>query len=350
MENINIDFYRNGKEGFLYYSNDINSLPGLTKLSKSEIKIFFAACYLYQRLYLDEYWKKVSEQKEKQDETLGFTPDIDLPTAEFSYKELQSLINYRGKDNDRFGDIARSMRNKLQGIAIETVLKSSTSIKKDDRRMILFPTIDVLDTKKTVRFGGNPDFIKMLFGFTRSYTEIEIEQLLSLKHIYSIHCYRLLKQWRSTGCWIVSIERFRQIMGLGESYTMSNIDQKVFSHIAKDLSPYFNNYKMEKVYDDNKKGRPIKTLIFSFEPQTKEDAVITCPKCGEPLAEKMVNGSICWCHKDGWKEDAKCKAIFNTIAEIKEYKEIPERLTPEEYKDNISRELLMMFDPEEKEK
>lgn len=41
--------------------------------------------------------------------------------------------------------------------------------------------------------------------------------------------------------------------------------------------------------------------------------------CGKPLIEKMINGSNCWCHADGWKDDAECKIIYNTITEIQGY-------------------------------
>jgi len=343
MDNTSMDIYGKRKEGTLYYSNDMNNIPVLKDLNKSEIKIFIAACYLYQQMYWKEYQRIKDGNAGEGPDTLL---DIELPAAEFTFKQLQKLINYRCKDDDRFGDIVRDMREKLQSFAYERVYESSTSTKKDDVRMILFPTIRVYETKKLVRFGGNPDFIRILFGFTKNYTEIEIRQVLSLKHIYSIHCYRMLKQWRSTGCWMISMEKFKQIMGLGDSYKQSQMDQRVFGPVLKDLSPFFENLKMEKISDETKPGTPIKTLVFTFTPENKDEPSFSCPICGEPLYEKEINGNICWAHRDGWKDGADCSAIFNSVAEIRGYSETPQR-DAEENKRLISEKLSGMFSMEE---
>ena len=71
---------------------------------------------------------------------------------------------------------------------------------------------------------------------------------------------------------------------------------------------------------------------------------LKCPSCGGWLIEKELNGSLCWCHSDGWKTDAKCSMIFNSVEEIQKLKksqeQIPE-LTAQQKKNLEKLEKLM---------
>lgn len=55
--------------------------------------------------------------------------------------------------------------------------------------------------------------------------------------------FRLLKQYKSTGFYIVKIEEFRRILDIPESYRLADIDKRVLQQIEKELSPLLKNLK-----------------------------------------------------------------------------------------------------------
>ena len=53
--------------------------------------------------------------------------------------------------------------------------------------------------------------------------------------------YRLLKQFRTTGYYKITVEEFRRLLDIPKNYRMSEIDKKVLMHIKKELPNYFKN-------------------------------------------------------------------------------------------------------------
>ena len=146
--------------------------------------------------------------------------------------------------------------------------------------------------------------------------------------------FRLLKLYKSTGFYTVSVDEFRRLLDIPESYTMKKIGAKILSLILKELSPYFRDLNINKI----KEGRSIKVLEFTFKPQYNKDDQneiidtidveatqsnlieenkdqIVCPKCGRELFKRTAkDGSIFWGHKNYLTSD--CKATFSTIEDV----------------------------------
>ena len=149
--------------------------------------------------------------------------------------------------------------------------------------------------------------------------------------------FRLLKQYKHTGYYKVSVDEFKRLLNVPESYTMRKITDKILSIVLKELSDNFIDLKVNKIKD----GRVIKFLEFSFKPQhykcndeidtidveaTQSNLIeekknqIICPKCGQELVKRTgKDGSIFWGHKNYLTSD--CKATFSTIEEIEAERE-----------------------------
>ena len=74
--------------------------------------------------------------------------------------------------------------------------------------------------------------------------------------------YRLLKQFKSTGFFVIAVDEFRETLDIPASYRMSEIDKKVFTPIKKELSPLYERFEIEKV---KKKGNKIIQIKFHFK-------------------------------------------------------------------------------------
>lgn len=254
--------------------------------------------------------------------------NTDLLTFDFDY--LRGLANYKAKDEKQFiKDLCNTNKKLLE---LNMKLEDETKIVQ----FVLFTRFLIDKEQRTLEVRVNEEFKYILNELSSNFTRFELAEFVSLKSSYAKACYRQLKRYRDTGFWTVSVERFRELMDIPESYSYSDINKRVLAPIEEELSKVFKNFVIDKEYGSGR-GKPLKAYKFFFdedekweplpddEPEPKNPAEknsgFNCPICGQPLVEKVLNDSNCWCHSNGWRENAACKAIFNSIAEIKGYKE-----------------------------
>lgn len=285
------------------YHNDMN-LVAFKNFNQRELNIFFSICAL---------------MKEKGDNTITF-----------SYNELKRLINTKLPTNQVFEDLLVSTYNKL--LQLQLGYHNENKIV----RFVLFTGYIVDKEKKEISIRVNHDYAYVLNDLSSNFTIFELQEFNTLASSYSKHMFRLLKQFKSTGYYSVSVDEFRRLLDIPKYYTMKRISDKILSVILKELSSYFVDLKVIKIKD----GRTIKTLDFYFKPQAykNDDEVITidvqptqnnlieekenqiiCPMCGHGLSKcTSKDGSIFWGHKNYLISD--CKATFSTIEEIEDIK------------------------------
>src|SRR5699024_614016 len=130
---------------------------------------------------------------------------------------------------------------------------------------VLFPTFRINREEQTLKIAVNNEFSFLLNELTNNFARFELEQFTYLKSSYAKTMYRLLKQFKSTGFIVISIEEFRETLDIPVNYRMSEIDKKVFAPIRKELSPLYDRFEIEKV---KKKGNKIVQLKFHFMEKT----------------------------------------------------------------------------------
>lgn len=256
------------------------------------------------------------------------------------FKDIIRLANYKDKNKNQFVRDIQTTYDKL--------LKLNIKLEYDNKitSFVLFTKYVIDKENETLELKVNDEFLFIINNLYSNFTKFELKQFTQLKSVYAKSCYRQLKRFRSTGYWKVSIEEFRELMDIPKSYKTHHINDRVISAINKELPKYFKYLTIEKEYGKGS-GKPIKAYTFYWEPENinfyndegkkciderknKErksyrETGLICKKCGEPLVEKIINNSNCWCHIDGWKSNAKCKAIYNTIAEIQDFQEFSKR-------------------------
>lgn len=286
------------------YHNDMN-LIAFNDFSQRELNIFFSLCLL---------------MKDKG------TGEITL-----SYNDIKKIIPDRFESNKKFEEILESVYDKLLRLRLET--RDKNKIEK----FILFTSYKIHVNEKIVTINTNSDYSYILNNLSKNFTLFELQEFNELSSTYSKHMFRLLKQYKHTGYYKVSVDEFKRLLNVPESYTMRKITDKILSIVLKELSDNFIDLKVNKIKD----GRVIKFLEFSFKPQhykcndeidtidveaTQSNLIeekknqIICPKCGQELVKRTGNdGSIFWGHKNYLTSD--CKATFSTIEEIEAERE-----------------------------
>lgn len=285
------------------YHNDMN-LVAFKNFNQRELNIFFSICAL---------------MKEKGDNTITF-----------SYNELKRLINAKLPTNQVFEDLLVSTYNKL--LELQLGYHDENKIV----RFVLFTGYTVDKEKKEISIRVNHDYAYVLNDLSSNFTIFELQEFNTLASSYSKNMFRLLKQFKSTGHYTVSVDEFRRLLDIPEYYTMKRITDKILSVILKELSSYFVDLKVTKI----KEGRTIKTLDFRFKPQhytdnqvmtidikaenshdlavgenRKED--VLCPKCGKPLVLlSKRNGDTFWGHPNYNAYEGSCKQSYSTKEDI----------------------------------
>jgi len=222
------------KKEMTIYKNDINSIP-LRKFNSIEMDLFFSIC---------------TQMRNK-----------DSNIVEFSFKELQNMIGYKAKNSKRFAGYIQTMYAKLLNITFNTY--SSESFLRQG--FVLFTDYIIDEKNQFAEISINSKYVYLLNDITKEFTKFELEEFTNLKSIYSKTAFRLLKQYRLTGYFKISIEKFRYLLDIPDSYPMKEISRRILEPIFNELSPIFKNLTIKKI--KGIKQNKIEYLEFCFIPQ-----------------------------------------------------------------------------------
>lgn len=215
------------------YDNELNSVA-FHRLNAKELDLFFTFC---------------AKLKEKETRKVFFT-----------FSELKKIIKFEPTSKQRFVNVADKLYEKMLTFTINS--NDGTRRKKYN----LFSGYEIDEERKELEISVNPDLIYLINNLvTREYTLFEHQEFVSIKSTYAKNCYRLLKQFKSTGFCKLSIEKFRNLLDIPEKYNMSDINKRVLNPIKKELILLFENLKINKI----KNGKNIVFLEFHFSKQTK---------------------------------------------------------------------------------
>lgn len=134
----------------------------------------------------------------------------------------------------------------------------------------LFQRIKFDKEERTLEIKLAEDFEYIVNKLTKNFTVWELKEFTQLNSTYSKTMYRLLKQWRTVGSKEFSIEKFRILLDIPNSYNTSSIQRAVINPILKELPQYFEGLKV-KVIKANTQGTPVKAYRFTWKPELTGD-------------------------------------------------------------------------------
>lgn len=279
-----------------------------------------------------------------------------------SFNELKRLSNILTKDDERVFKQIDALTDALQDIKVRD--KSSGNIEKGT----IFPTISIDKETRILTVRVNSDFA-YLFNELTSYTKFELQEFTKLKSKYAKACYRMLKQYKTTGWWEVSKDDFISLLEIPKTYTNTNINQRVLKPIREELSPLFEDFTISTITDNKKRGHPIIKYKFIWTPryfdlkkadrekiiapapdpteskpkQSKNAPILTkyhCRFCGQELYKIYNQNTRLYFYGHNNFATGKCKRTSNDIEKIavkselknlKKYEETPSRFNQNTY-------------------
>ena len=184
-----------------------------------------------------------------------------------SFDELREKTGYTQHPINQFiSDLVR-MNEKL--------MKMSCVLEKNGIifQFVLFPTFATDTINKRLIVAVNERFKFILNDLTKNFTRFELSEFVKLDSKYTKSLYRLLKQFKHTGRYEVSVENFRNRMDCPVSYTNKHIMDKIIKPSLQELQNYFHDLKCETKYA-RKRGRPVIGYIFTFLPESRNDGTV----------------------------------------------------------------------------
>ena len=222
--------------------NDLVTLP-LKNFTASEMDIFLAICYKCQR---------------------QGSAEIKIPVV-----ELRKLAKYKNVSNKEFMDAIELTVKKIGSLSF-TNKKSNTYFE------IFFPfAVFKFDLNTFLKIRVNDEFLYLFNDFVGDYTTMDIKESVSLSSSYSKCIYKMLRRFRNMPkpMWIVSLDDFKTFVDVPEGYSMGNINQRVLEPSIKELSEFFPNLRVEKIYSATTgRGRPfVSGLKFTFDKKSRSN-------------------------------------------------------------------------------
>lgn len=217
------------------YKDELNTVP-LRSFNSKEMDLFFSIC-----------------SKMRNEE---------LNIVTFDFEDLKELSNYKMTATNHFVSDLESIYSKL--IQLDFRIETEEKIIK----FVLFTKYEIDKKKQTISIRINEEFKDILNSIIGGFTKFELEEFTMLSSSYSKTAYRLLKQFRQTGYYIVKIDEFRRLLDIPESYQMNNIDQRVLKPIEREIAQHFENLEINKLKGKGRRKRFIEYIEFKFKAET----------------------------------------------------------------------------------
>ncbi len=191
--------------------------------------------------------------------------DKDTSKIVLSFEELKEKTNYSSTSIERFVSDMKRMNRKLMRITCDFETADEIIM------FVLFTTFEINLKKKTLTVSVNEKFKFILNELVKNFTRFELDEFVKLESKYSKNLYRLLKQYRSTGRYEVSVQDFREKMDCPKAYKNNRLVDKIIRPAIKELSQFFNNLVCTQKYA-KEQGKPLTGYIFTFTPEKRKTA------------------------------------------------------------------------------
>lgn len=190
--------------------------------------------------------------------------DIEM---EFSLNDLISLVGNRSNlTNDEIRKMAMNLADnfiKLDFRAIKEIEQGQTIHGFFNLFSHILVYVDKNDNLDKISLKVNPDFAYLINEFAKEFTQFELEEFIFLKGRYVKTLYRHLKQFRTTGVWRVSLEHFRDILCIPNTYKMCDIDKQILKPCIAQLSEELNIFELFDNSHNKTTRTPFKNLKYT---------------------------------------------------------------------------------------
>lgn len=283
------------------YDNEFNLTKNFNKLSQVEQDIFFTIT--------SEFTKN-----KKTHLTL---------TANFIRQKINMKGKYRPSEVTTF----------LKDLSLK--LSEIPFIIESDNDIIVTPIFAKFHVDKTTQETEiilNDQFLSYFYDIPISFTQFELSKFVNLNSKYAKTLFRYLLDLKhyaherkdGVRIWTIDFEEFKKIMVFPKSYQTTSIMRTLNKSVEEiNKSGYITNLTYDKEFWVEKKGKPVKSLIFSYQIAKRESLVIPkeqpqpqpqeapFPQDTETAKSAKPQKLFCpYCHKEVVKKNGKNGSFY----------------------------------------
>lgn len=249
--------------------------------------------------------------------------DTSLYQTTFTFNQLKELAQFKKNlTKKEFVDELISVSKKLG--SLNYLERSENGMQAE--LFILFQTFKIDGDAETLDVIVHPKFEYVFNKIGMEFTQFELEEFIRIQSTYAKTAYRLLKQYRTTGWWKVTMEDFRALLDIPKSYRPSEIDRRILKPITEQLGGNDDQaiFKNLRVTKDKKKGRGRGGILagytFTFDAEKTgewlankyKDQATKQPTRKEVLPEKSES-----CSKETPMTEEEQQQILQMLAELR---------------------------------
>ena len=291
------------------YDNEFNLTLNFNKLSQVEQDIFFAIT------------SEITKTKKTQ---------LKL-TANYIRQKINLQNIYRPSEVTTF---LKTLSVKLSEIPF---------IVENEGEFIVTPIFAKFRVDKTTQETDiilNDQFLTYFYDIPLSFTQFELIKFVNIKSKYAKTLFRYLLDLKhyaherkdGVRIWRVDFDEFKKIMSFPKSYQTTSVIRNLNKSIEEiNKTGYIISLSYERIYSVEKKGKPIKSLIFSYElaKSTSKSAYAEqfsenvdseqkekyfCPYCKKEVVRKNGKNGIFYGHK--YYVKAECKHTWSSLEDL----------------------------------
>lgn len=186
--------------------------------------------------------------------------DKEFATYKIGIRELMKFFETNSNnDFQRIKEVPESLLKKTIKIPIIDEGKQAFLITNVISSAIV-PKTDTINKDSVLKLSFDPKLKPYLLELKKKFLQYDIKNILTISSPHSIRIYELLKQFESTGWRQISLEEFKEVLGIEDKYKKYNhLKSRVIRQAEKDLKKYTDIYF---TFDEIKKGR--KVIAFKF--------------------------------------------------------------------------------------
>ncbi len=208
--------------------------------------------------------------------------DKDVTELTISFDELRLKTEYTRTSIQKFRTDLERMNEKLMRVTCKLRTETRTLM------FVLFPMFDINLENQTLTVRVNEEFKFILNNLVKNFTRFELKDFIGLQSKYSKTLFRLLKQFKTTGNYEVTLNDFIAKMDIPKSYRIKDITDKIINPTLKELQNYFQDLQCTIQYA-HKRGKPVSGYIFTFQPEQiqKPELPAAETKASEPKEDTL---------------------------------------------------------------
>lgn len=204
--------------------------------------------------------------------------DHGIQNVVFTMAEIRKMTGFSKNSNEELYAALEQVYKKIGQIFCKVETEKSLVY------FTLFTAFTIDKEQQTLLVSVNEKFAFILNDLTKNFTQFELHEFVELRSKYAKILYKQLKQFRTTGFYVVKAEELRTIMDVPEKLPSRKFVERIVAPAIETLKDEIPGLTCTPIYNTAKRGHPLDKLKFTFD---KDEAAEISMEQENEMQEKL---------------------------------------------------------------